>query len=110
MNPGAAGPNLAVKQAEIRLVLKDDSGYYISAAKMFGSNVNIYFNALSESYFRYNPSQLSVEAINIFGGPAKPSFKGIAFAGFYLKALRGSALQSGANIGVTQFTVHASKD
>ena len=110
MNPGVTGPELAVKQAEIRLVFKDNSGYYISSAKTFTSGAGIYFNALSESYRRYNPSQASIEAINTFGDPAQPSFKGISFAGFYLKAVRGSDLQSGTNIGVTQFTVRASKN
>ncbi|MEC7274142.1 MAG: hypothetical protein VXU48_02745 [Verrucomicrobiota bacterium] len=110
MNPGATGPELAVKQAEIRLVFKDDSGYYISEAKPFNSGAVIYFNALSEGYRRYNPSQASREAINTFGDYARPSFKGISLAGFYLKAVRGSALQSGSNVGVTQFTVSADKN
>ena len=110
MNPGATGPDLAVRDAEIRLVFKDNSGYYISEAKAFSSGAGIYFNALSESYRSYNPSLTSIEAINTFGDPAQPSFKGIAFAGFYLKAVRGSDLQSGTNIGVTQFTVRARKN
>ena len=109
MNPGATGSELAVKQAEIRLVFKDSSGYYISEAKAFSSGAAIYFNALSESYRCYNPSQASKESINIFGYPARPSFKGISFAGFYLKAVRGSALQSGANVGVIQFNMRAYK-
>ena len=110
MNPGATGPDLAVSAAEIRLVFKDNSGYYISGPKAVSSGAGIYFNALGESYQHYNPSQLGVEAINTFGGPAQPSFKGITFAGFYLKAVRGSALQSGTNVGVTQFTVRANKN
>ena len=110
MNPGATGPDLAVSAAEIRLVFKDNSGYYISGSKAVSSGADIYFNALGESYQNYNPSQPGVEAINTFGGPAQPSFKGITFAGFYLKAVRGSALQSGSNVGVTQFTLRANKN
>jgi hypothetical protein len=110
MNPGATGLALAVREAEIRLVFKDNSGYYISEAKAVSSGAGIYFNALSESYRRYNPSQPGVGAINAIGDPAQPSFKGITFAGFYLKAVRGSDLQSGTNIGVTQFTVRARKN
>ena len=110
MNPGATGAELAVKQAEIRLVFKDDSGYYISDAKTFSSGAGIYFNALSESYRRYNPNQTGIEALNTFGNPAQPSFKGVSYAGFYLKAVRGSSLQSGSNIGVTQFTLRANKN
>ena len=110
MNPGATGPDVAVRDAEIRLVFKDNSGYYISEAKAVSSGASIYFNALSDSYRNYNPKLSSIEAINTIGDLAQPSFKGITFAGFYLKAVRGSDVQSGANIGVTQFTVNAKKN
>ena len=107
LNPGKVGPNLAVEKARFRFVLKDSSGYHISAEVEIDSKQVIDFNVLTQVYYQYDPFENSANSSGTIGSESKPSFQNVEFVGFHIEAVRGSDVHAGANVGVIQFVVDA---
>ena len=105
MNPGFMGPNQAVKDASLRFVFKDDSGFYISAPTLVSSTGECRFHLRSQTYFSYNPMSNTSKEVGMCGSEAVPTFQNIEYLGFRLDAIRGSNVSAGANIGVVRFSV-----
>lgn len=105
MNPGLMGPNEAIKDASLRFVFKDDSGFYISAPTPVSSTGECRFNLRSQTYFTYNPTSNTSKEVGISGAEAVPTFQKVEYLGFRLDAIRGSNVSEGANIGVVRFSV-----
>lgn len=107
MNPGKTGPNQPVATASLRLVIKDDRGYHISKDFPIGSAGEISVKATQQVYYQYNPASHAVNEAGATGQASVPSFKNIEFLGFRIDAVRGNLTDSGANIGVVEFSVAA---
>ena len=108
MNPGKTGPNQPIAAASLRLVIKDDSGYYISKDFPIESAGELSVKATQQVYYQYNPAPHAVNEAGTTGQTSVPSFKDIEFLGFRIDAVRGSKITAGANVGVVEFSVAAS--
>lgn len=107
MNPGYVGSEVAVKEASLRFVFKDSTGYHISASTAVHSKAVINFGVLSKTYYHYTPDVNTARSVGTIGHESRPSFREIEFVGFYLEAARGRDIAEGANIGIIKFTVDA---
>ncbi|WP_168433490.1 sulfatase-like hydrolase/transferase [Pontiella sulfatireligans] len=102
---GYINPNGAVSSTTIRFVLKDSSGYHISAPQPLVSCTVFSFEATTLSYFSFTPTANTSTEAGIIGGVSTPTFSGITWVGFRIDAVRGATVANGVNIGVELFSV-----
>ena len=102
---GYINPNDAVSESTIRIVLKDDSGFFISGPQPLLSNTAFSFEAMELSYFSFTPFANTATAAGTVGSASAPSFTGIEWVGFRIDAVRGTDISQGVNIGVELFSV-----
>jgi hypothetical protein len=104
-NPGKHGAEYPIKSASLRLVIKDNSGWFISQPTTIESKKSLLLKATTLQYSAYSMMINGSGECGQVGDKAVPSFQDIRFIGFRLDAVRGSNLTSGSNIGVTEFSV-----
>ena len=107
ISPGDGPSNPAVSNTTIRFVLKDDSGYHISAPQSLFSAGVFSFEATALSYSAFTPTANTATEAGTIGGASTPTFTGITWVGFRIDAIRGSKIAQGVNIGVELFAVQA---
>ncbi|MGC6505405.1 MAG: hypothetical protein ACON39_02360 [Coraliomargaritaceae bacterium] len=104
-NPGKHGPEYPVQSASFRLVIKDNTGWFISQPMPIESKKSLLLKATTLEYSSYSIMVNRPGECGQIRSQAVPSFRDIRFIGFRLDAVRGSDIAGGSNIGVTEFSV-----
>ena len=104
INSGMVGADRAIAAASIRIVVKDNSGYHISAPISVSTPGAMNLEITELGYSSYDPfnNNQPIET-GITGAASTPTFTGIRFLGFRLDATRGQDIASGSSFGLTSF-------
>ena len=107
LNLGSAQGGSPIERATVRIVLKDNLGYFISVPIAVGSSQTLSIEATELIFFTYDPFNQSGHEAGSIGNRTIPNFSNVESIGFRLDAIRGENTALGVNFGVTEFSANA---